>query len=99
MLLILIASSHTATECLLNRLPLYHDFGLMTAVFPALTAGCGDFMSPHAFLHRPILWLEAISRRDHTHVPVAGGPNFAYELLVKKVVPMLKKWRRGDRAS
>src|SRR5436305_14045367 len=39
-------------------------------------------MTPGAFLQRPARWLEAISRYRAT---TSGGPNFAYELCVRKV--------------
>src|SRR5437868_12750980 len=41
-------------------------------------------MSPVAFLQRPMRWLEAISRYRGT---TSGGPNFAYELCVRKATP------------
>ena len=38
-------------------------------------------MSPLHFLQRPLRWLEAISRYGAT---TTGGPNFAYELCVRR---------------
>ena len=66
-------------------LPLYHDMGLIGNVLQPLHAGgrC-VLMSPVAFLQRPMRWLEAISRYRAT---TSGGPNFAYELCVRKVDP------------
>ncbi len=78
-------------------LPLYHDMGLIGNVLQPLHAGgrC-VLMSPVAFLQRPLRWLEAISRYRGT---VSGGPNFAYELCVRKASPEalagldLSSWR------
>ncbi len=66
-------------------LPLYHDMGLIGNVLQPLHAGgrC-VLMSPVAFLQRPLRWLEAISRYRGT---TSGGPNFAYELCVRKATP------------
>jgi amino acid adenylation domain-containing protein len=66
-------------------LPLYHDMGLIGTVLQPLHAGgrC-VLMSPVAFLQRPLRWLEAISRYRGT---TSGGPNFAYELCVRKATP------------
>ena len=41
-------------------------------------------MAPAAFLQRPVLWLETISRIGAT---VSGGPDFAYNLCVRKITP------------
>ncbi|HSS52737.1 MAG TPA: amino acid adenylation domain-containing protein, partial [Thermoanaerobaculia bacterium] len=66
-------------------LPLYHDMGLIGTVLQPLHAGgrC-VLMSPVAFLQRPLRWLEAISRYRGT---TSGGPNFAYDLCVRKATP------------
>jgi acyl-CoA synthetase (AMP-forming)/AMP-acid ligase II len=41
-------------------------------------------MSPVDFLQKPLRWLQAISRYQAT---TSGGPNFAYELCVRKAKP------------
>ena len=41
-------------------------------------------MPPVSFLQRPVRWLEAISRYSVTH---SGGPNFAYDLCLRKITP------------
>ena len=41
-------------------------------------------MSPMAFLQKPYRWLSAISRFGAT---TSGGPNFAYDLCVRKITP------------
>ncbi|HEX9945239.1 MAG TPA: amino acid adenylation domain-containing protein, partial [Thermoanaerobaculia bacterium] len=78
-------------------LPLYHDMGLIGNVLQPLHAGARCvLMSPMAFLQRPMRWLEAISRHYAT---TSGGPNFAYELCLRKAGPEalagldLSSWR------
>jgi acyl-CoA synthetase (AMP-forming)/AMP-acid ligase II len=41
-------------------------------------------MPPFAFLQKPVRWLKAIS---HYRATTSGGPNFAYDLCVRKVTP------------
>ncbi len=66
-------------------LPLYHDMGLIGNVLQPLYAGAPCvLMSPVAFLQRPLRWLRAISRYRAT---TSGGPNFAYDLCVKRIPP------------
>ncbi|MFE8604352.1 fatty acyl-AMP ligase [Archangium violaceum] len=64
-------------------LPCFHDMGLINGVLEPVYAGClSVMMSPLAFIRRPRRWLEAISRYRATH---SGGPNFAYDLCVRKI--------------
>uniref|UniRef100_UPI0013D93625 non-ribosomal peptide synthetase n=1 Tax=Pyxidicoccus caerfyrddinensis TaxID=2709663 RepID=UPI0013D93625 len=64
-------------------LPLYHDMGLIGNVLQPLYIGMPcTLMSPLAFLQRPARWLRAISTFRGT---TSGGPNFAYDLCVRKV--------------
>jgi acyl-CoA synthetase (AMP-forming)/AMP-acid ligase II len=64
-------------------LPLFHDMGLMGNLLQPLYAGFPCvLMSPIAFLQRPARWLEAISTYGAT---TSGGPNFAYELCLRRV--------------
>ena len=78
-------------------LPLFHDMGLIGNVLQPLYAGVPCIlMSPVAFLQRPLRWLQAISRYRAT---TSGGPNFAYELCMRKIRPEdrrgldLSSWR------
>ncbi len=66
-------------------LPLYHDMGLIGNVLQPLHAGgrC-VLMAPVAFLQKPLRWLQAIHRYRGT---TSGGPNFAYELCVRRIPP------------
>ncbi|NMO20133.1 LLM class flavin-dependent oxidoreductase [Pyxidicoccus fallax] len=63
-------------------LPMFHDMGLIGKVLQPMYLGfpC-TLMSPIAFLQRPLRWLEAIS---HFKATCSGGPNFAYDLCVRK---------------
>jgi amino acid adenylation domain-containing protein len=66
-------------------LPLFHDMGLIGNVLQPLYAGVPCIlMSPVAFLQRPLRWLAAIDRYRAT---TSGGPNFAYDLCVRRSTP------------
>ncbi len=66
-------------------LPLYHDMGLIGYVVQTIyAAGETVLMSPLAFVQRPVRWLKAIS---HYRAGYSGGPNFAYELCVRRIRP------------
>ena len=43
------------------------------------------FMSPLQFLRKPVRWLQAISHLAPLTAYASGGPNFAFELCVRKV--------------
>jgi acyl-CoA synthetase (AMP-forming)/AMP-acid ligase II/acyl carrier protein len=74
---------HSEQSVFVGWLPLYHDMGLIGNVLQPLYVGFPSFlMSPMAFLERPFRWLNAISRYKGT---TSGGPNFAYDLCVRKV--------------
>lgn len=67
----------------MNWLPPYHDMGLTGCLFHAMYRGGTSYvMSPMHFLQKPVRWLRAIQRFGAT---VAGGPNFGYELCVRRV--------------
>lgn len=64
-------------------LPNYHDMGLVGGILqPLYEARPNVLMAPVAFLQRPFRWLQAISRYRGT---TSGGPNFAYDLCVRKI--------------
>ncbi|MFD2201718.1 fatty acyl-AMP ligase [Shivajiella indica] len=66
-------------------LPPYHDMGLIGGILQPLYTGNPVTLIPHLlFLQRPIRWLQAISRYKAT---TSGGPNFAYDLCLRKVRP------------
>jgi acyl-CoA synthetase (AMP-forming)/AMP-acid ligase II len=67
----------------LSWLPAYHDMGLIEGILEPLYGGYPAWLMPHAaFVQRPVRWLRAITRHGIT---VSGGPNFAYELCVRRV--------------
>ncbi len=69
-------------------LPPYHDMGLIGGILqPAFAGVYCVMMSPASFLQRPFRWLQAISRYGAT---ISGGPNFAYDLCLRKVTPEQK---------
>jgi len=66
-------------------LPSFHDMGLIGGILVPLYGGKFNvLMSPVSFLQKPLRWLQAISRYRAT---ISGGPNFAYELCVRKTTP------------
>ena len=66
-------------------LPPYHDMGLIGGILQPLHSGIPVTLLPHMlFLQRPLRWLQAISKYGAT---ISGGPNFAYDLCVKKIKP------------
>lgn len=66
-------------------LPPYHDMGLIGGILESIFAGSALTLLPHwLFLQRPLRWLSAVSRFRAT---ISGGPNFAYDLCVKKIKP------------
>src|SRR5262249_19087516 len=63
-------------------LPPYHDMGLIGGILGTLYAGfTTTLMSPLTFLRFPLRWLQALSRTGAT---ISGGPNFAFDLCVRK---------------
>jgi amino acid adenylation domain-containing protein len=70
-------------------LPSFHDMGLIDGIIqPLYTGFISILMSPVSFLNQPIRWLKAISHYRATH---CGGPNFAYDLCVRKITHEQKK--------
>jgi fatty-acyl-CoA synthase len=78
-------------------LPLYHDMGLIGAVFTALVRpGTVTILPPETFLARPASWLRAISDYRAT---ISPAPNFGYSLCVQRIADDelagvdLSRWR------
>jgi acyl-CoA synthetase (AMP-forming)/AMP-acid ligase II/acyl carrier protein len=77
------AFGNTSDGSGVSWLPLHHDMGLIGGVVePVYCGGTCTLLPPAAFLQRPALWLETISRG---HATVSGGPDFAYDLCVRKI--------------
>jgi 8-amino-7-oxononanoate synthase len=83
------AFEHTRSCMGVFWLPSYHDMGLIGGILQPLYVGRPNvLMSPMSFLQKPYRWLSAISRfRGST----SGGPNFAYDLCVRKITPEQRK--------
>lgn len=77
------AFGHHEQTISVGWLPLFHDMGLVGNVLQPLYLGLPcTLMSPIDFLQKPVRWLQAISRYGATS---SGGPNFAYDLCLRKV--------------
>jgi acyl-CoA synthetase (AMP-forming)/AMP-acid ligase II/acyl carrier protein len=79
------AFRHDERTVVVGWLPVYHDMGLIGNVMQPLYLGTRCvLMSPFDFLSSPLRWLRAIARYRAT---TSGGPNFGYELCVRKFRP------------
>jgi len=79
------AAGHTPASVGVIWLPPYHDMGLVGGILQPLYAGFPVvLLSPLHFLQQPLRWLKAISHHRGT---IGAGPNFAYELCVRKTTP------------
>ncbi len=79
------AFRQSESSVVVGWLPLYHDMGLIGNVLQPLWVGCECvLMPPVAFLQKPLRWLAAI---DRCRATTSGGPNFAYDLCVRKIAP------------
>jgi acyl-CoA synthetase (AMP-forming)/AMP-acid ligase II len=77
------AAGGTDAETTAGWLPHFHDMGLVGMLLSPLYAG-GNlvFMSPLAFLKRPVRWLQMI----HQHrAALTVAPNFAYDLVARRI--------------
>ena len=72
----------STSTVVVSWLPQYHDMGLIGSLLGVLyCGGCGYYMSPIAFLARPMCWIEAVSEYRGTHLQ---APNFAFGLSARK---------------
>ena len=79
------AFAHSEKTIFVGWLPFFHDMGLIGNLLQPMYLGIPSIlMPPIAFLRKPVRWLKAISKYKAT---TSGGPNFAYDLCVKKVQP------------
>jgi 8-amino-7-oxononanoate synthase len=80
---------HTRSGTGVFWLPSYHDMGLIGGILQPLYVGRPNVLiSPMSFLQKPYRWLSAITR---FHGTTSGGPNFAYDLCVRKITPEQRK--------
>ena len=76
---------HTPDSRVFMWLPLFHDMGLIGGVMQPLYANFPMVLtSPVALSQKPGRWLQAISRY---RINTSGGPNFAYDLAWRSVMP------------
>src|SRR5437016_5919648 len=67
----------------ISWLPPYHDMGLIGGVLQPVFVGFPVVLiPPFAFLQQPLCWLQTITKIRAT---ITGGPNFAYELCLRKI--------------
>jgi len=87
----------TSRTMLVSWLPQYHDMGLIGGLFTALVSGGSAVLfSPMTFIKKPLLWLETISKYQATH---SAGPNFAFELVVRRLESEKDKLQNLDLSS
>ena len=73
---------------IVSWLPIYHDMGLIAKMLATVWLGTHCvFMTPAAFLQRPLRWLKAV---DRYRAYLCGAPNFAFDLCVEKVTAAQK---------
>lgn len=66
----------------ISWLPLYHDMGLVGFLLMPLSAQMSiDLMPTGAFVRRPLLWLDILSKNGGT---ISYSPSFGYELCAKR---------------
>lgn len=72
----------TPEDRAVSWLPLYHDMGLVGFLLMPLSAQMSiDLMPTGAFVRRPLLWLDLISKNGGT---ISYSPSFGYELCAKR---------------
>jgi acyl-CoA synthetase (AMP-forming)/AMP-acid ligase II len=77
-----IAFGNTPQSTHVSWAPHYHDLGLILNILQSLYIGAlCVLLPPVSFMQRPLGWLRAI--HDY-RAEVAGGPNFAFELCVRR---------------
>jgi acyl-CoA synthetase (AMP-forming)/AMP-acid ligase II len=86
--------------CTVCWMPYFHDAGLIEGLLIPLYHGLSvHIMSALDFVQNPVRWLKAIHRYRASH---SCGPNFAYELCVRKTTPKerealdLSCWKRAN---
>lgn len=87
----------TPEDITVSWLPLYHDMGLIGMWLGSMYFGIPlVLLTPFSFLNHPEKWLWAIHYHRGT---LSGAPNFAYELCIRKIDPVmlegldLSSWR------
>ena len=72
----------TPQDRAVSWLPLYHDMGLVGFLLMPLSAQMSiDLMPTGAFVRRPLLWLDLMSKNGGT---ISYSPSFGYELCARR---------------
>jgi acyl-CoA synthetase (AMP-forming)/AMP-acid ligase II len=80
--MIRIAFGNTQASTHVSWVPHYHDMGLILNILQPLYIGAlCVLLAPVSFMQRPLSWLRAI---HEYRGEVAGGPNFAFDLCVRR---------------
>ncbi|KAJ0965065.1 hypothetical protein J5N97_026203 [Dioscorea zingiberensis] len=87
----------TSNTILVSWLPQYHDMGLIGGLFTAMVSGgTAVLFSPMTFIRNPLLWLQTMSKYKATH---SAGPNFAFELVIRRLEANRDKPQAFDLSS
>ena len=69
-------------------LPFFHDMGLITALLSPMIGHTFTFMTPAAFVRRPIRWIAEMARKPgDTGGVISVAPNFAFDHAAARGVP------------
>jgi fatty acid CoA ligase FadD32 len=69
-------------------LPFFHDMGLVTALLSTVVGYRFTFMTPAAFVRRPIRWMRELARQEgDTGHTISAAPNFAFEHAAMRGLP------------
>lgn len=80
--MIRLSFEHDKHSTFVGWTPLHHDQGLVGNIFQPLYIGAPCvLMLPSTFIQKPLLWLETISKYQ---AKTSGGPNFAYDLCLRR---------------
>jgi fatty acid CoA ligase FadD32 len=69
-------------------LPFFHDMGLITILLSSVVGYGNTFMTPAAFVRRPIRWIRALAGHEgDTGGAISAAPNFAFEHAALRGLP------------
>ncbi|MCW2651310.1 MAG: AMP-dependent synthetase and ligase [Mycobacterium sp.] len=69
-------------------LPFFHDMGLITVMLPSIIGRYITFMTPAAFVRRPIRWMRELGVQEGDHGRTfSAAPNFAFEHAALRGLP------------
>ncbi|HKQ72778.1 MAG TPA: amino acid adenylation domain-containing protein [Blastocatellia bacterium] len=81
--MIRLAFRQDSSSLVVGWLPVHHDMGLIgNALQPLYVGAQCVLMPPPTFIQKPLRWLSAIAKYRAT---TSGGPNFAYDLCVRRI--------------